>query len=170
MSIFCFVTENSTVYQNSKDIMGRLCWRRRWVWHKTIVEMPDSLIRTAKEWRIRGRKRDSDDCRVYYQRRGKEGQGVNAILALVEGFFNTESTKIIRKIKRTLQKSIVDHAVAERQKWAKFGAEKGNKPGPDRATTTVGESVALKLTAGNKVILYLHVFILFYFIIPSLVF
>jgi len=95
---------------------------------------------------------------------------VNAILALVEGFFNTESTKIIRKIKRTLQKSIVDHAVAERQKWAKFGAEKGNKPGPDRATTTVGESVALKLTAGNKVILYLHVFILFYFIIPSLVF
>ena len=48
---------------------------------------------------------------------------------------------------------MVEHAVAERQKWAKFGAEKGNKPGPDRATTTVGETVSLKLSAGNKVCL-----------------
>jgi translation initiation factor 3 subunit G len=64
-------------------------------------------------------------------------------------------TQVTRKIKRTLQKSIVDHAVAERQKWAKFGAEKGSKPGPDRATTTVGENVALKLSGGNKVFLFL---------------
>ena len=48
---------------------------------------------------------------------------------------------------------MVEHAVAERQKWAKFGAEKGNKPGPDRATTTVGETVSLKFSAGNKVCL-----------------
>ncbi len=59
--------------------------------------------------------------------------------------------KITRKIKRTLQKSLVDHSVAERQHWSKFGQEKGNKAGPDRATTTVGENVALKLSAGNKV-------------------
>jgi len=59
--------------------------------------------------------------------------------------------QITRRIRRTLQKSIVEHVVAERQKWSKFGAERGNKPGPDRATTTVGESVALKLSAGNKV-------------------
>lgn len=59
--------------------------------------------------------------------------------------------QITRKIKRTLQKSIVEHAVAERKKWPKFGKEKGNKEGPDRATTTVGENVVLKLTAGNKV-------------------
>jgi translation initiation factor 3 subunit G len=50
-----------------------------------------------------------------------------------------------------LQKSLVDHAVAERKTWAKFGQEKGSKPGPDRATTTVGESVMLKISAGNKV-------------------
>ena len=37
--------------------------------------------------------------------------------------------------------SVVAHAVAERQKWAKLGQEKGSKSGPDRATTTVGESV-----------------------------
>ena len=59
--------------------------------------------------------------------------------------------QITRKIKRTLQKSIVEHTVAERKKWAKFGKERGNKEGPDRATTTVGENVVLKLTAGNKV-------------------
>jgi translation initiation factor 3 subunit G len=58
--------------------------------------------------------------------------------------------QITRRIKRTLQKSVVEHTVAERQKWAKFGKERGNKPGPDRATTTVGENVALKLSAGNK--------------------
>jgi len=59
--------------------------------------------------------------------------------------------KITRKIKRTLQKSVVEHTVAERKKWAKFGKERGNKEGPDRATTTVGENVALKISAGNKV-------------------
>ena len=62
--------------------------------------------------------------------------------------------QITRRIKRTLQKSVVAHAVAERQKWAKFGKEKGSKPGPDRATTTVGENVTLKLSVGNKVRLF----------------
>lgn len=59
--------------------------------------------------------------------------------------------QITRKTKRVLQKAVVDHTVAERKSWAKFGQEKGSKPGPDRATTTVGENVALKLSAGNKV-------------------
>ncbi|KAF9076522.1 eukaryotic translation initiation factor 3 subunit G-domain-containing protein, partial [Rhodocollybia butyracea] len=63
-----------------------------------------------------------------------------------------KKVKITRKIKRTLQKSVVQHQVAERQKWAKFGAEKGSARGPDRATTTVGEHVYLTLSAGgNKV-------------------
>jgi len=61
------------------------------------------------------------------------------------------SEQITRRIKRTLQKSLVEHAVAERKTWAKFGLEKGNKLGPDRATTTVGETVFLKLSPGNKV-------------------
>ncbi|KAJ3867660.1 eukaryotic translation initiation factor 3 subunit G-domain-containing protein [Lentinula novae-zelandiae] len=60
--------------------------------------------------------------------------------------------KITRKIKRTLQKSVVEHQVAERQKWEKFGAERGNARGPDRATTTVGENVYLTLSAGNKLL------------------
>lgn len=65
--------------------------------------------------------------------------------------------QITRKIKRVLQKEIVDHTVAERKSWTKFGQEKGSKPGPDRATTTVGENVSLKLSAGNKVRLLLLV-------------
>lgn len=60
------------------------------------------------------------------------------------------SHKVTRRIKRTLQKQLVNHTVAERKHWSKFGQEKGNKPGPDRATTTVGESVTLKLSVGNK--------------------
>ncbi|KAG5353646.1 hypothetical protein C0989_003783 [Termitomyces sp. Mn162] len=76
----------------------------------------------------------------------------NGIRTVIEYTINDEGkkVKITRRIKRTLQKSIVEHAVAERQKWTKFGAEKGNKPGPDRATTTVGENVSLKISAGNK--------------------
>ncbi|KXN83301.1 Eukaryotic translation initiation factor 3 subunit G [Leucoagaricus sp. SymC.cos] len=76
----------------------------------------------------------------------------NGIRTTIEYAENEDGkrVKIIRRIKRTLQKSVVEHTVAERQKWAKFGQERGNKPGPDRATTTVGENVTLKLSAGNK--------------------
>jgi len=76
----------------------------------------------------------------------------NGIRVTIEYTINDEGkkVKVTRKIKRTLQKSVVEHTVAERKKWSKFGKERGNKDGPDRATTTVGENVALKLTSGNK--------------------
>lgn len=38
-----------------------------------------------------------------------------------------ERIQITGRIKRTLHKSIVEHTVAERKKWAKFGEERGNK-------------------------------------------
>jgi hypothetical protein len=59
--------------------------------------------------------------------------------------------KVTRKIRRVEKRTLVNHKVAERKNWPKFGAEKGKKPGPDNATTTVGENVTLKLVAGNKV-------------------
>ena len=62
------------------------------------------------------------------------------------------SVKITRKTRSVLQKSLVEHAVAERKAWPKFGAEKGNKPGPDRSTTTIGEEVHLRLSVGNKTV------------------
>ncbi|KAJ7430299.1 eukaryotic translation initiation factor 3 subunit G, partial [Mycena galericulata] len=77
----------------------------------------------------------------------------NGIRTTIEYTVNEEGkkVKITRRSKRTLQKSVVDHTVAERLKWAKFGQEKGKASGPDRATTTVGENVTLKISAGNKV-------------------
>ncbi|KAI0088793.1 eukaryotic translation initiation factor 3 subunit G-domain-containing protein [Irpex rosettiformis] len=92
----------------------------------------------------------ADDVDELEQPKGEDYVDENGIRTTVEYTVNDEGKKITRKIKRTLQKSLVDHSVAERQNWAKFGQEKGNKPGPDRATTTVGEAVMLKLSAGNK--------------------
>ncbi|KAJ7871338.1 eukaryotic translation initiation factor 3 subunit G-domain-containing protein [Mycena leptocephala] len=76
----------------------------------------------------------------------------NGIRTMIEYTMNDDGkkVKITRRSKRTLQKSIVDHTVAERLKWAKFGKEKGKAAGPDRVTTTIGENIALKITAGNK--------------------
>ncbi|KZV76620.1 translation initiation factor 3, RNA-binding subunit [Peniophora sp. CONT] len=76
----------------------------------------------------------------------------NGVRTVIEYSVNDEGkkVKITRKTKRVLQKAAVPHAVAERQSWAKFGEEKGHKPGPDNATTTIGENVYLKLSAGNK--------------------
>ncbi|TFK39337.1 eukaryotic translation initiation factor 3 subunit G-domain-containing protein [Crucibulum laeve] len=95
---------------------------------------------------------DDVDSSIDVEHKNEDFIDENGIRTVIEYSVNEEGKKIktIRRIKRTLQKSVVDHAVAERQKWAKFGQEKGNKPGPDRATTTVGENVALKLSAGNK--------------------
>ncbi|KAI0252997.1 translation initiation factor eIF3g [Lactifluus subvellereus] len=94
----------------------------------------------------------ADDVEDLDQSKGEDYIDENGIRTTVEYTVNEEGKKIkiTRKIKRTLQKSLVEHAVAERKTWARFGLEKGNKPGPDRATTTVGEMVFLKLTPGNK--------------------
>ncbi|KAI5120601.1 hypothetical protein M0805_008078 [Coniferiporia weirii] len=74
------------------------------------------------------------------------------VITVIEFSVNDEGkkVKITKRIRRTLQKAVVGQAVAERKGWAKFGQERGKKPGPDRATTTVGENVALKISAGNK--------------------
>ncbi|KAG8738278.1 translation initiation factor eIF3 subunit g [Ceratobasidium sp. 414] len=81
----------------------------------------------------------------------EEGKRIKVCLVLEFGVLLTSRQfQTTRRIKRTLQKALVDHATAERKSWVKFGAERGNKPGPDRATTTVGEAIGLKLSAGPK--------------------
>ncbi|KAI9302476.1 eukaryotic translation initiation factor 3 subunit G-domain-containing protein [Cunninghamella echinulata] len=59
-----------------------------------------------------------------------------------------KKVKITRKIRSTLKTEHVNKSVAQRKKWAKFGEEEGNKPGPDLSTTTIGENIPLKL--GSK--------------------
>ncbi|CAO1619042.1 unnamed protein product [Sympodiomycopsis kandeliae] len=78
-----------------------------------------------------------------------EGNGVKVI---VEYRTNPEGkrVKITRKIRRTLIKTTVNQAEADRKTWVKFGAEKGRAAGPHSSTTTVGENVHLKMSAGNK--------------------
>jgi translation initiation factor 3 subunit G len=61
-----------------------------------------------------------------------------------------QKVRTTRKIKSVLKKEHVAPAVAARKAWAKFGSEKGNKPGPDLKTTQVGEDIPLKLAFGWK--------------------
>ncbi|ORX96570.1 translation initiation factor 3, RNA-binding subunit [Basidiobolus meristosporus CBS 931.73] len=63
-----------------------------------------------------------------------------------------KKVKITRKIQKKLITENVNHTVALRKKWAKFGQEKGNKPGPDMSTTTVGEQIFLRLSSGNQIV------------------
>lgn len=62
----------------------------------------------------------------------------------------TRTVKVTTKSRMVPQKKAVNHQVAMRLALPKFGLEKGNAPGPDRATTTIGEAVALKLSIGGK--------------------
>ncbi|KIK79773.1 hypothetical protein PAXRUDRAFT_36356 [Paxillus rubicundulus Ve08.2h10] len=96
----------------------------------------------------------ADDVDELDQTKGEDYVDEHGVRITVEYAINDEGKKIkiTRKIQRVLQKSVVEHTVAERKKWPKFGQERGNKEGPDRATTTVGENVVLKMTAGNNVV------------------
>ncbi|EJT99240.1 eukaryotic translation initiation factor 3 [Dacryopinax primogenitus] len=94
---------------------------------------------------------DDVDEPIIQHPRVEETVDENGIYTVVEYTTNEEGKKIkiTRKIRKMLKTSVVDHAVAERKHWTKFGIEKGNKAGPDRATTTVSEPIELKLQAGG---------------------
>jgi translation initiation factor 3 subunit G len=53
--------------------------------------------------------------------------------------------KVTQKVKEIKVKERVNHAVAERKKWAKYGLEKGRAPGPDLHTTAVGDNINFRL-------------------------
>ncbi|KAJ1888156.1 translation initiation factor eIF3 subunit g [Kickxella alabastrina] len=57
-----------------------------------------------------------------------------------------KKVKVTRRMQGRVVQEKVNRAVAERKKWAKFGAEKNSAPGPNIATTNVGEVVWLKLS------------------------
>ena len=64
----------------------------------------------------------------------------------------SQKIRTTRRIKTVLKKEHVAPAIAARKAWPKFGAEKGNKPGPDLKTTQVGEDIPLKLAYGWKTV------------------
>jgi len=76
----------------------------------------------------------------------------NGIKTVVEFRINDDGkkVKVTRKIRLRLITEHVNKAMAERKRWSKFGDEQGKKPGLDMSTTTIGENVHLKLSAGTK--------------------
>ena len=57
--------------------------------------------------------------------------------------------KVTRRVRRTLIRTQVNQSSLGRQSWTKFGQEKGKPSGPHMATTTLGENIQLKLSAGQ---------------------
>ncbi len=53
-------------------------------------------------------------------------------------------------MRRTLIRTQVNQASVSRQSWTKFGQEKGRASGPHMSTTTIGENVQLKMSAGGS--------------------
>ncbi|KAF2138013.1 uncharacterized protein K452DRAFT_291046 [Aplosporella prunicola CBS 121167] len=58
--------------------------------------------------------------------------------------------KTTRRIKKTVVKTVVNHAVAERKHWAKFGQEAGKPAGPQTDTTSVAENIVFRPQANWK--------------------
>ncbi|KAJ1643136.1 translation initiation factor eIF3 subunit g [Coemansia asiatica] len=67
---------------------------------------------------------------------------------VIEYRLNEDGKKVksTRRVQERVVQERVNHAVAERKKWAKFGAEENSAPGPNLATTKIGEIVWLKLS------------------------
>src|SRR5437762_1833197 len=76
--------------------------------------------------------------------------GIKTIISYRIDPQTSQKIRTSRKIKTVLKKEHVAPAIAARKAWPKFGAEKGNKPGPDLKTTQVGEDIPLKLAYGWK--------------------
>lgn len=77
-----------------------------------------------------------------------EGNGIHTV---IEYRTNAEGkqVKVTRRIKRTLISTRVNHDVAERKGWAKFGLEKSATEGPQSSTTSIGANVQVKLAPGS---------------------
>ncbi|KAJ2450219.1 translation initiation factor eIF3 subunit g [Coemansia sp. RSA 2336] len=57
-----------------------------------------------------------------------------------------KKVKLTRRLKEKVVQEHVNRAVAERKKWAKFGAEKNSAPGPNISTTMLDGVILLKLS------------------------
>lgn len=53
--------------------------------------------------------------------------------------------RVTQKVREIVTKERVNHAVAERKKWAKYGLEKGSPAGPNLTTTSMGEELGFRL-------------------------
>jgi translation initiation factor 3 subunit G len=61
-----------------------------------------------------------------------------------------QKVKVTRKIRKTVREHVVNHAVAERRQWAKFGLESGKPAGPSSESTTIGEAIEIRFSVPSK--------------------
>ncbi|KAF8925233.1 translation initiation factor eIF3 subunit g [Dissophora ornata] len=78
----------------------------------------------------------------------------NGITTTIEYKTNDDGkkVKVTRRTQKKLIHDVVNKAAAARKKWPKFGKEKGNRPGPDAATTNVGDNIKLKLSSTGQIV------------------
>ncbi|KAF8916931.1 translation initiation factor eIF3 subunit g [Dissophora ornata] len=78
----------------------------------------------------------------------------NGIKTHIEYRINEDGSKV-KVTRRTRNKLIhdkVNKAAAARKKWPKFGKERGSRPGPNPATTNVGDNIKLKLSSTGHIV------------------
>ncbi|PKI84289.1 translation initiation factor eIF3 subunit g [Malassezia vespertilionis] len=78
-----------------------------------------------------------------------EGNGVHVVTEYRTNA-DDKPVKVTRRIKRTLISTRVNHDMAERKGWTKFGLEKNSSSGPNAGTTSIGANVQIKLNAGGN--------------------
>ncbi|KAF9273087.1 translation initiation factor eIF3 subunit g [Mortierella alpina] len=78
----------------------------------------------------------------------------NGVTTHIEFRINEDGkkVKITRRTQKKLIHDVVNKAVAARKKWPKFGKERGKPPGPDPATTNVGDNIKLKLSSTGQIV------------------
>lgn len=57
---------------------------------------------------------------------------------------NGQKVKTTRRVRYITQREVVNPLVAERKRWAKFGASARDPPGPSADTTSVGENIIFR--------------------------
>ncbi|KAK9454498.1 eukaryotic translation initiation factor 3 subunit G-domain-containing protein [Dipodascopsis uninucleata] len=107
--------------------------------------MPDIASKSTTNWAD-----DDDDNGFPTPLETTNPDGTKTVISYRVNPETGKKVKVTQKIKTTVVKERVNSAVAERRRWAKFGMERGARPGPDVKTTSVGENLPLKLVIGWK--------------------
>lgn len=105
-------------------------------------------VRVITEYKVNAEGKKVKVSAAVWSERGrwKSHKGMRMLVLIVFRW----SPQITRRIRRTLVTTKVNAAEAQRKQWTKFGEEKGRPSGPHSSTTSVGENVLLKMSAGSR--------------------
>jgi translation initiation factor 3 subunit G len=130
-------------HENFLQLLTQKCQRLR---QRITPESPSfNIYRTRTNWAD-----EEEDEVPPSQITTDPHTGIKTIITYRLDAQTGQKLRATRRIKTVLKKEHVPPAIAARKAWPKFGAERGNKPGPDLKTTQVGEDIPLKLAYGWK--------------------